>query len=77
MFKHVYEKVFVVNIAVQVIERHIIRGLEHIFSPVKVSQLLDAEVLTIAAEPEREALAEKVRMLTNGQVILNELMSVI
>lgn len=64
------------------IERHIIRGLEHIFSPVKISQLLDAEVLNIAAEPdstkkEREVLAEKVRMLTNGQVILNELMSVI
>ncbi|KAJ5471832.1 P-loop containing nucleoside triphosphate hydrolase protein [Penicillium diatomitis] len=78
----VCEKVFVANIAVQVIERHIIRGLEHIFSPVKVSQLLDTEALALAAEPdstktEREALAEKVRMFTNGKMILNELMSVL
>ncbi|CAI7611760.1 unnamed protein product [Penicillium pancosmium] len=76
----VYEKVFVANIAVQVIERHIVRGLEHIFSPVKVSQLLDAEVLNFAAESdstkkEREALTEKVRMLTDGRTILSELMS--
>jgi hypothetical protein len=79
-FIQVSEKVFVANITVQVIERHIVRGLEYIFFPITVSQLLDAEILSVAAEPdstkkEREALTEKVRILTEGQLILSELMS--
>ena len=78
--KQVYEKAFVTNIAVQVIERNIVRELEHIFSPVKVSQLQDPEVLHLAAESdsikkERAALTEKVRMLTDGQTILSGLVS--
>ena len=78
--KQVAEKVFVANITVEVIERHIVRGLEHIFSPVTVSELLDTEVLSLAAEPSsakkvREILTEKSRMLTDGRVILRELMS--
>ncbi|KAJ5742529.1 P-loop containing nucleoside triphosphate hydrolase protein [Penicillium nucicola] len=45
-----------------------------------VYKLLDADILGIAAEPEstkkeREVLTEKVRMLTEGQLILSELMS--
>ncbi|KAH8731593.1 hypothetical protein GQ44DRAFT_604136, partial [Phaeosphaeriaceae sp. PMI808] len=34
----VYQKVFDVNTTVQVVERHIIWGLENIFSPLVVSQ---------------------------------------
>lgn len=77
-FIQVSEKDFVANITVQVIERHIVRGLEYIFSPITVSQLLDAEILSVgpdSTKKEREALTENVRILTEGQLILSELMS--
>lgn len=59
----------------QVIERHIIRGLENIFNPIIVGKLKDAEVEAIASEPEgakrqRAILEDKVKKLQDGRKIL-------
>lgn len=71
---------FVTNVTVQVIERHIVRGLEHIFSPVTVSRLKDSEILSLVAEPlstkeERKSLTDKERMLDDGREIFTGLTS--
>lgn len=71
---------FVTNVTVQVIERHIVRGLEHIFSPVTVSRLKDSEILSLVAEPlstkeERKGLTDKERMLDDGREIFTGLRS--
>ncbi len=46
----VSQKTFVANITTQVIESHIIRGLEEIFSPIIVNALSDHEKEAIASE---------------------------
>lgn len=58
----------------QVIERHIIRGIEKIFSPVVVSKLADEEVEKIASEPaaakrQRNFLEDRIQKLEAGKVI--------
>lgn len=58
----------------QVVERHIVRGLEDIFSPVVVSGLSDAEVEKIASEPaaakrHRKFLEDRIEKLEAGQKI--------
>ena len=68
----VSQKVFVANITTQVIERHIVKGLETIFSPVVVNAMSEATVEAIAAEPlatrrKREFLTDRVTKLRNGQ----------
>ena len=67
------------NITTQVIERHIIRGLEKIFSPIIVTNLSDAEVEKIASEPaaartERQFLENRIQKLTDGQKIFRGIM---
>jgi len=62
-----------------VIERHIIRGLENIFSPVVVNGLSDAEVEAIASEPsaakrERQFLEDRITKLKDGQSIFRGVM---
>ena len=62
------------NVTTQVIERHIIRGIEEIFSPVVVNDLLDAEVEQIASEPpaakrQRQFLEDRIKKLLDGQKI--------
>ncbi|TLD36907.1 dynamin family protein-like protein [Venturia nashicola] len=47
----VQQKTFIANVVTQIIERHIVRGLEKIFSPVMVNKLSDDDVMGIAAEP--------------------------
>jgi hypothetical protein len=64
----------VANITDQVIERHLIRGLVEIFSPLAVMDMTEEEVLRIAAEPgsvraQREGLEERIRQLKGGQGI--------
>jgi hypothetical protein len=64
----VSQKTFIANITTQVIERHIVRGLENIFSPIVVNAMSDVEVETIAAEPssakrQREFLEERINKL--------------
>lgn len=61
----------------QVIERHLIRGLEKIFSPMVVSGMSDAEALELASEPvsakgQRDVLTDRVAMLEGGQDILHD-----
>ena len=47
----VSQKTSDVDVITQVIECHMIRGLEEIFSPVVVNSLTDSEVEAIASEP--------------------------
>lgn len=63
----------------QVIERHIVRGLEDIFSPLTVSKWSDAEASGIAAEPasdirQREFLQDRLAKLRAGHDILRRVM---
>ncbi|TAQ90934.1 hypothetical protein B7494_g709 [Chlorociboria aeruginascens] len=72
--ENVSQKTFVANITTQVIERHIVRGLEKIFDPVVVNKLSDREVQAIASEPEsskrqREFLEDRIARLIDGQDI--------
>lgn len=65
----------------QVIERHIVRGLENIFSPLFVSKLTDEEAANIAAEPldaqnERQKLEEKIAQFKIGQQAFRSVLGV-
>ncbi|KAK5696387.1 hypothetical protein LTS12_028574, partial [Elasticomyces elasticus] len=43
-------KAFVANVTAQVIERHMVRGLDKISSPLDVNDLSDEDILKIASE---------------------------
>ena len=73
----VTQKTFIANITTQVIERHIVRGLEEIFSPVVVNALSDSETEAIASEPasakrQREFLEDRIGKLSEGYKILRD-----
>ena len=56
-----------------------IRGLENIFSPLKVSLMSEENIESIASEPpalkrSREFLDDRIKILTNGQDILRKAM---
>ncbi|MCJ1281197.1 hypothetical protein MMC26_000515 [Xylographa opegraphella] len=75
----VSRKTFVANVTTQVIERHIVRGLEQIFSPITVVRMKDSEVEAIASEPlsakrKREFLGDRIEKLKKGQAILKNVM---
>ncbi|KAL6713269.1 hypothetical protein ACLMJK_008734 [Lecanora helva] len=75
----VQQPLFVANITTQVIERHMIRGLEVIFDPVNINKLSDEQVLSIVAEPpaaqrQRAHLEDKIKKLEEGQRILRRAM---
>jgi hypothetical protein len=75
----VSQKTFIANITTQVIERHIVRGLQNIFSPVVVNAMSDVEVEAIASEPlsakrQREFLEERIKKLTDGHEIFRGVM---
>ncbi|KAJ2993562.1 hypothetical protein NUW58_g1803 [Xylaria curta] len=66
------QKAFVANITTQVIERHIVRGLEDIFSPLVVNSMPNVEVEAIASEPLptrslRGFLNDRIKKLEDGQ----------
>ncbi|KAI1822013.1 interferon-induced GTP-binding protein Mx [Xylaria intraflava] len=73
------QKTFVANITTQVIERHIVQGLEDMFSPVVVTSMSDVEVEAIASEPlptrsQREFLSDRIRKLEDGQETFRAMM---
>lgn len=68
------KKTFVANVTTQVVERHVVRGLEGIFSPVVVNSMSDTEVQAIAFEPQaarrhREFLEDRLSKLEEGHEI--------
>ncbi|KAI0869835.1 hypothetical protein GGS24DRAFT_137958 [Hypoxylon argillaceum] len=69
------QKTFVANIITQVIERHIIDGLEDIFSPVVVNAMSNKEVEDIASEllpvirDQRVFLNNRIKILEDGREI--------
>ncbi|KAH8156960.1 hypothetical protein CIB48_g11286 [Xylaria polymorpha] len=72
-------KTFVANITTQVIERHIIRGLENIFSPVVVNAMSNVEVEAIASEPlsvrsQRDFLNDRIKKLEDGRETFRAMM---
>jgi len=75
----VAQKTFIANITTQVIERHIVRGIERIFSPVVVNGLTDSEAGAIAMEPaaarrQRKFLEERIAKLGDGHAVLKGVM---
>ncbi|KAL9126644.1 MAG: hypothetical protein Q9217_004334 [Psora testacea] len=77
----VSQKTFIANITTQVIERHIVRGLEKIFSPVTVNNLSESESQAIASEPSlakrhREFLEDRIGKLTDGHQVLRDVTSI-
>jgi hypothetical protein len=66
-------------VTIQVIERHIVRGLDNIFSPIVVNGMSDKEVTAIASESallinERDFLEDKAKKLRQGRAILRGVM---
>jgi hypothetical protein len=73
------QKTFIANITTQVIERHILQGLETIFSPVVVAAMTDSELEAIASEPDvtkrqRAFLQDRIRILEEGQEIFQNML---
>ncbi|KAH6653292.1 dynamin family protein-like protein [Truncatella angustata] len=75
----VQQKTFIANVTTQVVERHIVRGLETIFCPVSVNSLPEAKILGIASEPpttrkQRSFLEDRIKKLNGGHAILRGVM---
>lgn len=75
-------KAYTKNVAIQAIERHLVRGLEEIVSPLFVSGLSDDEVVKTVSEPssvkrEREFLVDRLEKLKMGQDQFRDVMGVI
>ncbi|TLD03281.1 uncharacterized protein PgNI_12235 [Pyricularia grisea] len=67
-------KVFVANVTNQVIERHMLRGLEHVFSPLVVAAMDDTEVKSVALESsaihhQRKFLLDRISKLEESRGI--------
>lgn len=72
--KKVQLKVFVANVTNQVIERHMLRGLEHVFSPLVVATMNDTEVKSVALESsaihhQRKVLLDRISKLEESRGI--------
>ena len=79
IYPQVQQKTFVANVAAQVIERHMVRGLDKIFSPLDVNGLSDEDVLKVASEPasvkrQRDFLLDRQHKLLSGKNIFREIM---
>ena len=64
----------------QVVERHVVRGLDEIFSPLVISRLSESDMSGIASEPatilrQRAFLEARMSKLDNGHRILRRVMS--
>ena len=55
----VARKTFVDNVCVQVVERHILRGLPNLFSPETVAAYTDEELQRIAGEGDDKVIKRK------------------
>jgi hypothetical protein len=78
-FSQVQQKTFVANVAAQVIERHMVRGLDKVFSPVDVNNLSDEDVLKVASEPpsvkrQRDFLQDRQQKLLSGKSIFRDIL---
>jgi GTPase SAR1 family protein len=78
-FPQVSQKNFVANVTMQVIERHIVRGLDKIFSPIFVNGLSLEQAEALASEPhgskrKREHLEDQIKKLEDGQEIFKSVM---
>ena len=63
----------------QVIERHMVRGLDKIFSPLDVNNLSDKKILKLAANPtsvkrQRDFLLDRRQKLLSGKSIFRDIM---
>lgn len=72
-------KTFIANVTTQVIERHIVRGLELIFSPMVVADMSDEELRGLASEPasvirQRRFLKDRIAKLESGRKVLRKVM---
>ncbi|MCJ1472546.1 hypothetical protein MMC13_001195 [Lambiella insularis] len=79
-FIQVMQKTFVANVTTQVVERHIVHGLEDIFSPITVTEMSDKETETIASEPasakmQRKFLEDRIEKLEKGQMVLRDVVA--
>jgi hypothetical protein len=75
----VCQKVFEANVTTQVVERHVVRGLEEVFSPLVVSGWSDSDLNDIASEPatimrQRTFLEDRISKLVIGNGILRQVM---
>jgi len=73
------QKTFVANVTAQVGERHMVRGLDKIFSPLDVNNLSDDDVLKVASEPpsvrrKRDFLMDRQQKLRSGKKIFRDIM---
>lgn len=74
-------KTFVQNITYQAIERHMVRGLDQILSPLFISKLNDEEAVKVAGEPtsvkrQRDFLADRLEKLKEGQTKFRDVMGI-
>ncbi|KAI0118153.1 interferon-induced GTP-binding protein Mx [Nemania sp. FL0031] len=70
----VQEKVFVANVTTQVVERHVMKNLKDIFSPLRVINLPDSKITSIVLEPsstkrQRLLLQDRIKRLEEGREI--------
>lgn len=70
----VQQKTFIANVATQVIERHIVRDLDAIFSPQFAFTLTDSQVENMVSEPlpikrTRFLLGDRIKKLEEGKQI--------
>jgi hypothetical protein len=73
--------VFVANVVTQVIERHIVRNLDAIFSPLRVIEMTDSEVMQLvgenaATQRQRVFLHNRVQKLENGRDIFQGVLGI-
>ncbi|KAK0261937.1 hypothetical protein LTR35_017791 [Friedmanniomyces endolithicus] len=72
-------KTFVANVTAQVIERHMVRGLDKIFSPLDINNLSDEDILKVTSEPasvrrKRDFLTDRQQKLRSGKEIFRDIM---
>ncbi|TGO54665.1 hypothetical protein BELL_1502g00010 [Botrytis elliptica] len=75
----VLQKVFVANVTTQVVERHIVRGLDSIFNPLAVYNFTSEQAEAIASEPThcksmRAFLQDRINKLEDGEQIFRNIM---
>jgi hypothetical protein len=74
-------KTFSQNVTNQAIERHMVRGLDQILSPLFISKLSDDEVLKVAGEPtsvkrQRDFLVDRLGKLEEGRTKFRDVMGI-
>lgn len=65
------------NVTAQVVERHMVRGLDKIFSPLDVNRLSDEDVLKVASASsvrrKRDFLRDRQQKLRSSKEILRDI----